>query len=145
MSTLSKIADAVAAKLNAGTFAIPFVAVNRWHLVHPNGAPKDLSVVVMPAKPTNELASRDSRQGRYTVLVVVQKKIIVEQESEIEGLANLVESIDRAIFEADWTDVQGLESLAWMESETDPVVHPEHIEKFRSFTSVVTVTFGLGD
>lgn len=147
MSILSRIADAVAESLNAGTFAMPFTASKRWHLVHEKGAPKDLSVVVMPAEPKTELASRNARQGRYTILIVVQRKLASrigpDMESEIQELTDLADAIDRHVYESGWPD--SLPGLAWMESVTDPVVSPEHLEKYRSFTSVIAVTFAYGE
>lgn len=148
MSILSRIADAVAESLNAGTFAVTFTASKRWHLVHEKGAPKDLSVVVMPAEPKTELASRNARQGRYTILIVVQRKLASrigpDMESEIQELTDLADAIDRHVYESEWS-VPRLPGLAWMESVTDPVVSPEHLEKYRSFTSVIAVTFAYGE
>jgi hypothetical protein len=97
---------------------------------------KELRVSVVPRTTGITAASRDSSTFECVVDVGVQKK--VSDESEIDGLLDLVEEI------ADHVRLKRLPDApdaAWVGIAHEPVVSSEALEQHRAFTSVLSVTY----
>jgi hypothetical protein len=139
MSTITAIADAVAAHINAGTFTQPLTAVRMFQPAFTLEDLKDLRVSVVPRTVQMTPATRDSLAVEYVVDVGVQKKLPAEgADAAIDELLALVEAIaDHLRFQR----LEGFPDAAWVGIRNEPVVSSEAIEQHRVFTSVLSVTY----
>ena len=136
-SMLVQIADAVVTELNAATLSQPFTAHRFYLPLFDLGEMKDLHVSVVPKSVTVQPAGRTLLQHDYSIDVAVQKKAAPDDTSTIDVLMVLVEEI------AAFFKLRSLEGLpgTWVKTEHAPVYSPEHMEQYRQFTSVITLTF----
>lgn len=139
-----EIADAVVAELNAATF-VPAFDVTREYV--PAVELPDLAtlrVVVVPKGRADEPTSRTTAATTYQVDIGVQKKLPVgaaEMKAEADALMLLVQKIVEFLNRRRPTAA----GVAWVSTENDPIFLPEHIDEFRQFTSVITVSYhGVG-
>ena len=136
MSTITAIADAVAAHINAGTFSQPVNAMRMYQPAFTLADLADLHISVVPRTVSIAAASRDSSTFECVIDVGVQKKIA--DEAEIDGLLDLTEEL------ADHIRLKRLPDApdaAWVGIAQDPVVSSEALEQHRTFTSVLSVTY----
>ena len=137
-STIIALADAVVASLNAGPFSLP-VTVQRGY--RPAVELPDLAAVKVTVIPKSLAISAATRaDGFYdcAIDIGVQRKVNADDGPTLDGLMHLVEEI------ADRLRLHRLEAFpgaAWLAIENDPIFAPDHLEKERVFTSVVTVTY----
>jgi len=139
MSTITAIADAVAAHINAGTFSQPVNAMRMYQPAFTLADLADLHISVVPRTVSIAAASRDSSTFECVVDVGVQKKLPAEDEqAAIDGMLDLVEEL---------TDHLRLKRLpdapeaAWAGIAHEPVVSSESLEQHRVFTSVLSITY----
>ena len=137
MATVSAIASAVAAKMNAATFSQEFEAEVVFRPIFDLRNLKTLKVSVVPRAVSFERASRNANSRLVQVDIGIQRKLT--DESDIESLLELVEEITLC-FGVGKRLPEYPEALC-VEIENEPVYAPEHIEQYRQFTSVVTLTF----
>ncbi len=139
MSTISAIADAVAAHINAGTFSQPLTAVRMFQPAFTLEDLKDLRVSVVPRTVQMSPVTRDSLAVEYVVDVGVQKKLPAEGvDAAIDELLAIVEAIaDHLRFQR----LEGFPDAAWVGINNEPVVSSEALEQHRVFTSVLSVTY----
>jgi hypothetical protein len=138
MATITDIADAVVAELNSQTFSQPFTAVRYYRPVFDLGEMQTLHVSVVPKGVVIERADRSRNQEDYAIDVAVQKKFQSGDNAELDALMTLVQEI------ADFFRMRRLASYPdaiWVRTDNVPVYAPEHLEEFRQFTSVLTLTF----
>lgn len=143
MSCVStKLAEAVVAALNAGKFSMPFTA---QRLYQPTFTPEDLAILrvsVVPKSLEIALASRTSAFHDYAVDLGVQKKLTQTAESavrdEIDALMGLTEEIADALR---GKRLAGYSEACWLSLKNEPVYAPEHLERLRVFTAILTVTY----
>lgn len=144
MSTITAIADAVVARLSAGTFSMPFTAVRRYQPVFDLEDLATLRVSVVPRSLAIVGASRQTSQFDAQIDIGVQKRLSpapgnpASDEAEIDALLALVEEI------ADWlrfTRLPTTPEAVWVGVAQEPVVAGEHLEQHRQFTSILTVTY----
>lgn len=138
MSTVIDIADAVVARLNAGSFSQQFTAERKYQPVF--GLPDlgTLRVSVVPRSVSIEGGTRTASFFDCAIDVGVQKKVNPDQPAEVDGLMDLVEEI------ADHLRMQRLAEApeaAWLSIANEPVFAPEHLDQERTFTSVLTVRY----
>lgn len=137
MATVSAIASAVAAKMNATGFSREFEAEVVFRPIFDLRNLKTLKVSVVPRAVSFERASRNANSRLVQVDIGIQRKLT--DESDIEPLLELVEEITLC-FGVGKRLPEYPEALC-VEIENEPVYAPEHIEQYRQFTSVVTLTF----
>jgi len=139
LSTISAIADAVAAHINAGTFSQPLTAVRMFQPAFTLEDLKDLRVSVVPRTVQMSPVTRDSLAVEYVVDVGVQKKLPAEGvDAAIDELLAIVEAIaDHLRFQR----LEGFPDAAWVGINNEPVVSSEALEQHRVFTSVLSVTY----
>jgi hypothetical protein len=139
MSTITAIADAVAAHINAGTLSQPMTAVRMYQPAFTLEDLADLRVSVVPRTVGISAASRDSSTFECVVDVGVQKKLPADgADAEIDALLDLVEEI------ADHLRLKRLPDApeaAWAGIAHEPVVASESLEQHRVFTSVLSITY----
>ena len=137
MATVSAIANAVAAKMNGSSFSQEFEADLVFRPIFDLRNLKTLKVSVVPRAVSFERASRNANSRLVQVDIGIQRKLT--DESDIESLLELVEEITLC-FGVGKRLPDYPEALC-VEIENEPVYAPEHIEQYRQFTSVVTLTF----
>ena len=137
MAVIIDIADAVVTELNGGTFSQAFTAERHYKPVFELPEMKTLHVTVVPKGVETRLATRGLLQHDYQIDVAVQKKFDTGDNPELDPLMGLVEEI------ADSFKGRNLDSAnaVWVGTENAPVYAAEHMEQFRQFTSVLTLTF----
>ena len=137
MATINEIQTAVTAELNNAEFSVDFTAEATLLPVFELADMATLKVTVVPKAQTFQRISRDSTGREVQIDIGVQKKLAGD-ESEAESLLELVEQI-AAHF--DGKRLAGYENALCVKVVNEPVYAPEHIQQYRQFTSVLTLTF----
>jgi hypothetical protein len=138
IAVITQIADAVVEALNAGTFSWTFTARRDYLPIYELEDVKDLRVTVVPKGVAIQSSGRNSNQHDVEIDVAVQKKLAKVEAAEIDPLIALVEEIaDHFRFKR----LISYTSAVWIKTENEPVYAPEHLDQFRVFTSILTLTF----
>lgn len=139
MAVITDIADAVVVDLNAGSFSQAFNAERHYLPVFDLDDIKDLRVTVVPKGIAIEATGRNSNQHDVEIDVAVQKKLVKTDATAIDPLMALVEEIaDRFRFKR-FTSPDAV----WIRTQNEPVYAQEHLDQFRVFTSLLTLTFRI--
>jgi hypothetical protein len=140
MGIISDIAEAVKESLNGATFSQSFNATRHYLPIYDLQDMKNLHVTVVPKGVVIQPGGRAHNQHDYQIDVAVQKKLSTGDNEEIDPLLTLVDEI------ADHFRFKRLDSFPnamWVKTENAPVYAVEHLDRFRQFTSVVTLTFRM--
>jgi hypothetical protein len=137
MSVVVDIADKVVEELNAGSFSQPFTAERAYLPCYALEDVKDLRVTVVPKAVDIQAATRTSNQQDIEIDVAVQQKLTAADNAEIDPLLALVEEL------ADHFRFKRFASpdAVWIRTRNEPVYAQEHLDRFRVFTSLLTLTF----
>lgn len=85
-------------------------------------------------------AARKLRECMHEVNIGIQQRVSAEDvNGECDSLALLVEQVVD-MFVAD-VGLEGVSDVTLLSSAIDPVYHPDHLEQYGVFTSVITLTF----
>ncbi len=141
MSVILQIADAVVAQLNAASLSQPVVAQRHYQPVFELREMKDLKVTVVPRGVTLVLAGRAVDLDEFQVDVGVQKKVASVEAAHLDPLIALVAEMAQ-LFRG--KRLNALPGAIWTKSVIDPLYAPEHLELYRQFTSVLTLSFKVG-
>lgn len=136
-----ELVDAVVALLNGGTYVLPVLARRLYQPVLDAAQLQDLHVSVIPKALEYERVNR-AQLGEfdYAVDVGVQQRIDVDDSVAMDTRMLLVQQLaDRLRANP---QIEAPRALL-LTLENDPVFHPEHLQKFRQFTSVLTVRYRL--
>ena len=139
MAVILNIADAVVAQLNGGSFSQPLTAERHYQPKFELPDMTALHVTVVPRGITTKSLDRSRDAFDYQIDVAIQKRTDMALVG-LDGLMNLVEEV------ADHFRTQPLMSFPQarcVEVKNAPVFSQEHLEEFRQFTSVLTLTFRL--
>ena len=136
MSMITQIANAVKTELNDTDFSIPFTAEIALLPVFELKDMRELKVTVVPKAQSFTRLSRGESGREVQIDIGIQKKF--SGESEADELLGLVEEIAARFDSKRLTD---FENAICAKIQNDPVYAPEHIEQYRQFTSVLTLTF----
>lgn len=139
MATIIQIADAVVAQLNAATFSQPLTAVRHYAPSFKLPDMKELHVTVVPRAISSTSLDRSRDTFSYEVDVAIQRKTDGEQAT-LDALMTLVEEIADHFRAGPLASFPGARC---MDVKNAPVFAPEHLDEFRQFTSVLTLTFRL--
>ena len=133
-----QIADAVVAELRTGQFAPAFVPMRKLLPVRELSELDELRVTVIPRAMESVPLARTTEKRTYTIDIGVQRKVDVDDLEVLDGLMHLVEEIgDHLRFHR----LDAFPNAAWLSLENTPIFAPDHLEKERVFTSVLTVTY----
>ena len=138
MSVITDIAEAVKDELNGHDFSQEFEAVRLYQPLFELPEMKTLHVTVVPRGVEMQVSSRTLVQHDYGIDVAVQKKFEADDAVELDPLMALVEEI------SDFFRLRRLDAVSaaiWTRTENKPVYSQEHMQQFRQFTSVITLTF----
>ena len=140
MAKITDIAEAVKNELNAGEFSQTFTAERHYQPVFELKDMKNLHVTVVPKDVELQLATRNTSQHDCRVDVAIQKKLEGTDLSEIDELMGLVEEIITFLSRRKLTSVP---NALWIKTVNEPIYAAEHMEQFRQFTSIVTLTYRM--
>lgn len=129
------IAEAVKEALNGHSFSMPFTAQRAYRPSFELPEMKTLHVTVVPHGVEITTAGRAIIQDDVAIDVAVQKKFDTDEPAELDGLMALVEEI------GEFLRSQRPADAAWVKTENAPIYSAEHMEQYRQFTSVLTVTY----
>ncbi|MHB1158232.1 MAG: hypothetical protein ACYC26_15515 [Phycisphaerales bacterium] len=135
MSRIVEIADAVTAALNAGPFDPALQAVRSYQPGYELEQLKQLRVTVVPRGMEQTGATRAATQRDIQIDIGIQKKLTQANTAEVDALLDLVQQM------ADYLrTVRQFGPAIWVKTENTPIYSVEHLEQFRGFTSVLTLT-----
>lgn len=139
MSVVVAIADAVAASLNSATFSLPFTAVRTYLPQYKLAEMQTLRVTIVPRSAAATNADRSRSQTDYGIDIAIQRKYASGTNPELDVLTTLVEDVLHHTRVN--RQLSGLPQVHWVKSEVTALYAPDHMEQFRQFTSVITVTY----
>ena len=139
MSVVVAITENVVTQLNAGSFSQTFTAVRNFLPLYELSDLKSLRVTVVPNATAIEAKARNTTQHDVEIDIAVQQKLSKTDNTTIDPLMTLVEEI------ADHFRFKRLTSpdAIWMKTENEPVYAQEHLDQYRVFTSLLTLTFRI--
>ena len=136
-ATILDIADAVVAQPNGATLSQPVAAERHYQPQFELSEMTELRVSVVPRSVTSKGLDRNRDSFDYKIAVAVQQKLD-PMPGNLDALMELVEEIaDHFRSEP----LAGYPQARCTEVENVPVYAVEHLDEFRQFTSVVTLTF----
>ena len=138
MSIVAEIAQAVVDTINAASLSQPVTAERHYQPIFDLADLRTLKVSVVPKSVKLSAANRALQVREYQVDVGVQKKLGQVDAAHMDPLIELVDEI-AALFK--FKRLPGYEPAVWMKSEVDPLYAQEHLQQYRQFTSVLTLTF----
>lgn len=137
MAVITDVAEAVKDELNAAEFSLPFEAERMYQPLFELPEMKTLHVTVVPHGVEMQASGRSMVQHDYGIDVAVQKKFEKDEPAELDPLMSLVEEIIEFFRLRRLQD----QNAVCVRAANEPVYSQEHMEQFRQFTSVVTLTF----
>lgn len=137
-STLIALADAIVAKLQDGTFSLPFEVQRGYRPVVELPTLAAVKVTVIPKSLAISAATRADGFTDCAIDIGVQRKVDVDDPAALDELMKLVEELGDHLRAR---PLGGFAAAAWRSLENEPVFAPEHLEQHRQFTSVLTVTY----
>ncbi|MEP0848682.1 MAG: hypothetical protein HRF50_17895 [Phycisphaerae bacterium] len=137
-STIIALADAIVAKLQDGTFSLPFEVQRGYRPVVELPTLAAVKVTVIPKSLAIGAATRADGFYDCAIDIGVQRKVDVDDPAALDELMKLVEEIGDHLR---YHKLDGFALAAWLSLENEPVFAPEHLEQHRQFTSVLTVTY----
>lgn len=141
MSLLVEIADAVVASLAGGNFSQPFEAKRLHQPAFELTELDQLRVSVVPRSVTVTNISRSGSAFDCAVDVGVQKKVDAGDLPQVDALLDLTEEIVEHLRQKRLPEMP---EAAFVSIKWEPVIASEHLDQLRVFTSVITVTYGVG-
>lgn len=137
-STLITLADAIVARLQDGTFSLPFEVQRGYRPVLELSGLTGVKVTVIPKSLVISAATRADGFCDCAIDIGVQCKVNADGLAELDALMRLVEELGDHLRAAPLPDMP---AAAWLSVENDPIFAPEHLDQHRIFTSVMTVTY----
>ena len=137
MPVVVDVADAVVTALNAGSFSQPFTAERAYLPCYELDDIKQLRVTVVPKAIEIQVKDRGTTQDDVAVDIAVQQKLSAADNSEIDGLLTLVQEIADHLRFGQFAAI----GAVWVGTRNEPVFAQEHIDQFRVFTSLLTLTY----
>ena len=137
MALIIDIADAIVASLNEHEFSQDLTAERKYLPIFELPEMGELHVtVVAQGLEREEITKGGTDRSDVKVVVFVQKKLTkVEEDGEVDDLMDLAEEI---VLYLEGVEVFG--GAVWSKTEHNPIVLPEHLDKLRQFTSVITLS-----
>ena len=140
MAKITDIAESVKDELNGSEFSQTFTAERHYQPVFELKDMKTLHVTVVPKDVELQLATRNTSQHDCRVDVAIQKKLETTDLAEIDELMGLV---DEVIAFLSRRKLASVPNALWIRTVNEPIYAHEHLEQFRQFTSIVTLTYRM--
>jgi len=96
---------------------------------------KETRIIVVPKDIGYERASRSQNNVSVSVDIAVMKKFQKGDADELDPLCDLVEKLLKLF------DSKPLGDALCLKAQNEPIYAQEHYEKWRQFTSLITLTF----
>lgn len=148
MSDVFDLADAVATRVNAGSYTIAdsFTAQGVALIEFDADEIQDAVIVeCVPRSKAMEPLSRAKERNEITIGVGVMKKVGTTTgkvtTADVSGLVGLCEEIAAQLKSADYT-VNGRQAK-WLKTEIDPIYDPAALYDSNQFRSIVNATYLL--
>lgn len=141
MAKIIDIAEAVKDALNVGEFSQSFTTKRHYQPVYDLADFKTLRVTVVPKGLEVEPVSRSETSGEYQIDVSIQKKFTTGDNAELDPLMTLVSEIADFLTRRHLT--VGEATAFWLKTENTPIFAANHMEEYRQFTSLLTLTYKL--
>lgn len=138
MPLITAVADAVVAELNGQSFTLPFTAQRHYQARYELSDLKTLHVTVIPNGLTTGNLGRGGTQREVAIDIAVQQKLSKETNADIDPLSSLAEEIAES-FQA--KRLANSPNAIWVKTEHRAIYATEHLQQYRQFTSVMTLTF----
>ena len=138
MTATADIAQAVVADLNATAFSRPITAERAYLPIFDLGAMVALRVTVVAAGRTVKPACRSQLEVEHRIEIAVQQKLASEDPAACDPLLALVGEIGDHLA---GHRLAAAPDAAWIRTEHEPLIDPGHLNEFRQFTSLITVTY----
>lgn len=138
MTLITNLTEAVLAELNATSFSLPLLARRGYRPRYELADLGALHVTLIPSGLSVQPASRGAAQYEVAIDLAVQQKLSGEANADIDPLLALTEEI------AEHFRGQRLDSFPnalWVKTEHRTIFATEHLEQYRQFTSLLTLTF----
>ena len=136
-ATIVTLADAVVQQLNAASFSRPFTAARHYLPRFELAEMVTLRVSVVPRSVTSQALDRKRDSFDYRIDVAVQQKLDPTPE-HLDALMELVEEIADHLRSA---PLAGYPAARCVEVENMPIYAADHLDEFRQFTSLLTLTY----
>jgi hypothetical protein len=136
-ASIIAIADAVVTELNATAFSQPLTAVRHYEPTFELSAMSTLRVSVVPRSLTSKTLDRNRDSFDFEIDVAVQKKT----DPTLTNLDELMELVEEIADHLRLNPLSTLPDVRCMEVANAPVYALEHLQEFRQFTSVITLTY----
>lgn len=136
-ATVIAIADAVTGVLNTASFSQPLVAARHYVPTFELADMSTLKVSVVPKSITSKALDRARDSFEYQIDVAVQKRVD-EILAELDELMQLVEEIADHLRAS---PLAGLPDVRCTDVVNTPIYASEHLQEFRQFTSLLTLTY----
>lgn len=136
-ASIIAIADAVTAELNATTFGQAFTATRHYEPTFELSTMATLRVSVVPRGMTSKTLDRNRDSFEYEIDVAVQKKT----EPTLVNLDALMLLVEEIADHLRTTPLSSLPEARCIEVANAPIYANEHLQEFRQFTSVLTLTY----
>jgi len=137
MALIIDIADAIVSSLNDHEFSQDLTAERKYLPIFelPEMAELHVTVVAQSLERT-EITKDGTDRADVQVAVFVQKKLAkIEDDGEVDDLMDLAQEIVLYL-----EGIGTFGGAVWSKTEHNPVVLPEHLDKLRQFTSVITLS-----
>jgi len=138
MPVITEIADAVVTELNANTFSLQFTAQRHYQPRYELADLKTLHVTVIPNGLTTGNLGRGGMQREVAIDIAVQQKLSTETNADLDRFLALAEEIAES-FQA--KRLANFPNAIWVKTEHRAIYATEHLQQYRQFTSVMTLTF----
>lgn len=137
---IAQIADQLITELNGGTFSPTFVAARGYGPELKTQSFNTLQVTVVPRDKETIILTRAGTQDDYPIDIGVQMKLLSENNSELDPLMLLLESIAQFCIKPPRTLGNGVNATC-IKVKYPAIFDPSQIREDRVFTGVVTATF----
>jgi hypothetical protein len=127
----------VTAELNATAFSLPLLAVRHYEPTFELSAMSTLRVSVVPRSLTSKALDRNRDSFDFEIDVAVQKKT----DPTLANLDALMELVEEIADHLRLNPLSTLPDVRCMEVANAPVYALDHLQEFRQFTSVITLTY----
>ncbi len=138
MATGADLAAALVADLNATVFSRPFIAVRAYLPRFELGEMENLHVTVVVAGRTLQPASRTLLQVDHRLDIAVQQRLAGEDVAACDPLLLLVAEIADHLA---GHRLPAAPAATWIRSEHEPLIDATHLNEWRQFTSLLSVTY----
>jgi len=136
-AVIVQIADAIVADLNDHDFSLEFTAERTYMPRYKTEELEQVQVSVVPKDDVGQRASRAQWQQDYKIDLAIQQKLGDDEQAQMDALILLGQEL------ADYFKEQNLAGNLAVLTECGyaPLFDPEHLEKHKTLTTVLNLTF----